>query len=72
MALLGVVQELILETLHFCLMINMEDALNSGAMEVFTQLLVHESPVIRAKAARDIKDLRYFMFQLIIYWQMHK
>ena len=52
-------QRLILETLHFCMMVSTEDALNSGAMEVFTQLLVHETPAIRGMAARDIKDLRY-------------
>lgn len=33
-------------------------ALESNAMEVYTELLSHESMAIRAKAARDIMDLR--------------
>ncbi|XP_075263773.1 radial spoke head 14 homolog, partial [Convolutriloba macropyga] len=47
----------ILDTLHFCLHVNTEDALLSGGMEVFNSLLSHHSPLIRAKAARDIMDL---------------
>jgi len=47
----------ILDTLHFCLHVNTEDALLSGAMEVFSGLLEHHAAHIRAKAARDIMDL---------------
>ncbi|KAK3585445.1 hypothetical protein CHS0354_020166 [Potamilus streckersoni] len=54
------IKELILDTLHFCLRIDSDKALKSGAMEVFTELLQHSSPVIRAKAARDIMDLRKY------------
>ena len=51
------IKELILDSLHFCMRVNTEDALTSQGMEVFTDLLRHESEVIRAKAARDIMDL---------------
>ncbi len=51
-------QELILDTLHFCMAVDTSAALSNQAMEVFTQLLEHNSPEIRAKAARDIMDLR--------------
>ncbi|PIK34347.1 hypothetical protein BSL78_28834 [Apostichopus japonicus] len=51
------IKEYILDTLHFCLRLDQEQALKAGAMEVFTQLLVHVSSIIRAKAARDIMDL---------------
>ena len=39
--------------------VSTEDALASQGMEVFTNLLRHDSEIIRAKAARDIMDLRY-------------
>lgn len=39
--------------------VNTQQALAAGAMETFTKLLDHASDVIRAKAARDIMDLRY-------------
>ncbi|XP_078331854.1 radial spoke head 14 homolog [Crassostrea virginica] len=48
---------LILDTLHFCMRVNTQQALAAGAMETFTKLLDHASEVIRAKAARDIMDL---------------
>ncbi|XP_070532781.1 radial spoke head 14 homolog [Ptychodera flava] len=51
------IKEYILDTLHFCMRVEQMQALQSGAMEVFTNLLKHESNVIRAKAARDIMDL---------------
>lgn len=51
------IKELILDTLHYCLRVDTKQALESGAMETFTQLLNHESPVIKAKAARDIMAL---------------
>ena len=52
-------QELILDTLHYCMTIETQSALESEAMESFTKLLSHKSETIRAKAARDIMDLRY-------------
>ncbi|CAG2239140.1 Radial spoke head 14 homolog [Mytilus edulis] len=48
---------LILDTLHFCMAVDTEQALKAGAMEMFTKLLEHKSPVIRAKASRDIMNL---------------
>jgi hypothetical protein len=47
----------ILDTLHFCMKVNTEDALAADAMEVFNSLLYHKEAEIRAKAARDIMDL---------------
>ena len=38
--------------------VDTEQALKAGAMEMFTKLLEHNSHIIRAKAARDIMDLR--------------
>lgn len=52
------IKELILDTLHFCMKVDTAAALANQAMEVFTNLLSHESSVIRHKAARDIMDLR--------------
>lgn len=51
------IKVLILDTLHFCMAVDTEQALKSGAMEMFTKLLEHKSHIIRAKAARDIMDL---------------
>ncbi|XP_071795758.1 radial spoke head 14 homolog [Asterias amurensis] len=51
------IKEYILDTLHFCLVLEQIQALIAGAMEVFTELLIHDLPVIRAKAARDVMDL---------------
>lgn len=50
--------ELILDTLHFCMLVDTHQALRARAMSVFTELLKHPSPVIKSKAARDIFDLR--------------
>lgn len=50
-------QELVLDTLHFCMWVDTEDALAADAMSVFTALLEHSKPSIRTKAARDIGDL---------------
>lgn len=47
----------VLDTLHYCMRVDTEEALKSNAMETFTKLLEHESSIIRAKAARDIMDL---------------
>jgi hypothetical protein len=51
------IKELILDTLHFVMKVNVQDALDNAAMEVFTSLLSHDMVVIRYKAARDIMDL---------------
>ncbi|ELT87452.1 hypothetical protein CAPTEDRAFT_198826 [Capitella teleta] len=51
------IKELILDTLHFCMFEETQSALDSEAMEVFTELLQHKSSSIRGKAARDIMDL---------------
>ncbi|BFZ04131.1 hypothetical protein BsWGS_07170 [Bradybaena similaris] len=51
------IKELILDTLHFCIRVDIQSALEAGAMPVITMLLKHELTVIRAKAARDIMDL---------------
>lgn len=51
------IKEFILDTLHFCLLVSTEDALAHEGMEVFTELLSHDTPSLRAKAARDIMDL---------------
>ncbi|XP_052798462.1 radial spoke head 14 homolog [Mya arenaria] len=48
---------LILDTLHFCMRVDTGKALKADAMTVFTSLLKHNDPAIRAKAARDIMDL---------------
>ncbi|CAB4023309.1 radial spoke head 14 homolog [Paramuricea clavata] len=52
------IKGVVLDTLHYCMRVNTEDALKSNGMEVFVGLLSHELPVIRSKAARDIMDLR--------------
>lgn len=54
---LNEIKELILDTLHFCMRVDTQSALEANAMEAFTSLLKHDLPVIRAKAARDIMDL---------------
>ena len=51
------IRDLILDTLHFCMQLDTIQALEAKAMDVFTNLLKHESQTIRAKAARDIFDL---------------
>jgi len=51
------IKDLILDTLHFCMRVDTSAALESEGMEVYTNLLKHESPSIRGKAARDIMDL---------------
>ncbi|PVD33684.1 hypothetical protein C0Q70_04942 [Pomacea canaliculata] len=50
-------KEIILDTMHFCLLVNTQYALDAGAMEIFTSLLTHRLPTIRAKAAGDIMHL---------------
>lgn len=51
------IKEIILDTLHFCFRVNVQDALDTEAMQIFTNCLGHEKDVIRYKAARDIMDL---------------
>lgn len=51
------IKKLILDTLHFCMKVDTEKALKANAMQVFTSLLSHKDPVIKARAARDIMDL---------------
>lgn len=53
------IKELILDTLHYCMTIETQSALDSGAMEGFTKLLSHKTATIRAKAARDVMDLSF-------------
>jgi hypothetical protein len=52
------VQELILDTLHYTMKVDVRDALENEAMAVFTSLLGHGSEKIRFQAARNIMDLR--------------
>ena len=52
-------QILILDSLHYCMLVNTDDALNSEGMQTFSSLLTHESPVIRSKACQDIMHLRW-------------
>lgn len=47
----------ILDTLHFCLKVNTDHALEANAMEALDSLLYHKEAEVRAKAARDIMDL---------------
>jgi len=50
---------LILDTLHRCMRIKHQEALQCNAMAVFTLLLASENAEIRAKAAMDIKELSF-------------
>lgn len=56
---LNEIKILILDELHYCMGIDTEDALESKGMETFTNLLSHENPEIRGRAARNIMDLRW-------------
>ena len=49
----------ILDTLHWCLNEDTEQALVCSAMGVFTALLTHPLTEIRRKAARNVMELRY-------------
>ncbi|XP_007906917.1 radial spoke head 14 homolog [Callorhinchus milii] len=51
------IQELILQTLHFCLLINTEEALGADAVVVLKEKLDHRSVSIRSKATRAIMDI---------------
>jgi hypothetical protein len=45
--------------------VDTEQALDAKAMSAFTDLLKHSSETIRAKAARDIFDLRCFSYSIL-------
>lgn len=51
------IKELILDTLHYTMKVDVRDALENEAMAVFTSLLGHGSEKIRFQAARNIMDL---------------
>jgi hypothetical protein len=51
------IKEIILDTLHFCMMIETQQALDAKAMVVFTDLLSNKAKSIKAKTARDVFDL---------------
>jgi len=51
------IKELILDTLHFTMKVDVRDALENEAMSVFTSLLSHEMEKIRFQSARNIMDL---------------
>nr|XP_018670222.1 radial spoke protein ARM37 isoform X1 [Ciona intestinalis] len=51
------IKELILDTLHFCMRVDAENALKSGVMPVLTELLDHSDPSVRGAAARDMMDV---------------
>lgn len=53
------IKQLVLDTLHYCMKVDTSQALEAGAMEVFTMLLAHGVWEIRGKAARDIMDLSF-------------
>lgn len=53
--------EIILDTLHFCMFVDTRQTLKSKALTVFTDLLNHNSSSIKAKAARNIFDIWYFL-----------
>ncbi|RDD44693.1 Radial spoke head 14-like protein [Trichoplax sp. H2] len=53
------IREVILDTLHSCMFIDTDQALEASAMSAFTMLLSHDRPSIRCKAARDIMDLSF-------------
>ncbi|XP_034757689.1 radial spoke head 14 homolog isoform X2 [Acipenser ruthenus] len=51
------IQELILDTLHFCLCVDASEALASEAVSVLKEKLSHRSARIRSKAARALMDI---------------
>ena len=56
------IKDIILDTLHFCMIVTTAQALRTDAMKVFVDLLQHEDNVIRSKAARNINDLRFYSY----------
>lgn len=53
------IKQLVLDSLHRCMRVKPEEALQYNAMALFTSLLGDENAVIRAKAAMDIKELSF-------------
>ncbi|XP_065844739.1 radial spoke head 14 homolog [Oscarella lobularis] len=53
------IKELILTSLHYCMMIDPGPCLATAAMATFTDLLSHALPPIRSKAALAIQDLSF-------------
>jgi len=53
------IQLLILDSLHRCIRVNPQQALQHNGMAVFTSLLKHDLSTVRAKAAMDIKELSF-------------
>lgn len=49
----------ILDSIHWCLGADTDQALHCDAMIVFTNLLFHPLPAMRSKAARNIMELRW-------------
>jgi len=49
--------ELILDTLHYCFKVDVQTALNCGAMKALTELLVHQLATIRSSSCRCIMGL---------------
>ncbi|XP_039627624.1 radial spoke head 14 homolog [Polypterus senegalus] len=51
------IQEIILDTLHFCLRVNVSQALASGAISILKEKLLHDSVAIRSKAAQALMGI---------------
>lgn len=51
------IKSIVLDTLHFCMLVQTEQVLENEGMEVLNKLLSHDLPLIRQKAARDMMDL---------------
>lgn len=51
------IKELILDTLHFCMQVDTDQALDAKALKEFTTLLKHAEKSIRAKAGRNVFDI---------------
>ncbi|XP_078082967.1 radial spoke head 14 homolog [Mustelus asterias] len=51
------IQELILKTLHFCLLVDTKQALDANGISVLKTKLTHSSPIIRTLAAQDLMDI---------------
>jgi len=51
-------QLVLLDSIHWCSVVDPSPALNCGAMRVLVDLLGHNNCDIRGKAARNIMDLR--------------
>jgi hypothetical protein len=52
-------QTLILDTIHWCFVVDTEQGLGCEAMAVLSKLLHHQLPEIRGKAARNIMELSF-------------